>query len=127
MAYDLHIERAGGLPIALSEWRAAVGVTDGVRLFAAPAHTIKNPKTGEMISIAAREGDAEVLFPDGVWRSVFRWCGESAVFASRFSPTETSHPIWRSAVALASRLGSVIRGDQGETYNFQTGKVASIR
>ena len=112
MAYDLHIERADETPIALSDWRAAVEATEGVRLFAAAAHTITNPKTGEVISIGAREGDTEVLFPDGEWVSVFRGRGESAVFAARFDPTETSHPAWRAAVALATGLGAVIRGDE---------------
>jgi hypothetical protein len=123
MAYDLHIERADETPIALSDWRAAVEATEGVRLFAAAAHTITNPKTGEVISIGAREGDTEVLFPDCEWVSVFRWRGESAVFAARFDPTETSHPAWRAAVALATSLGAVIRGDEGEVYDFETGEV----
>jgi hypothetical protein len=123
MAYDLHIARNGEQPIPLSEWRGAVESTDGVRMFAAAAHTITNPKTGEVISIGARDGDAEVLFPSGEWHSVFRWRGESAVFAARFAPTETSHPVWRAAVALATRLGAVIRGDEGEVYDMQTGKV----
>ena len=124
MAYDLHIARDEDLPIALSEWRAAVESTDGARMFAAAAHTITNPKTGEVISIGARDGDAEVLFPDGEWHSVFRWQGESAVFAARFAPTETSHPVWKAAVALATRLGALIRGDEGEVYDMQTGEVA---
>ena len=70
MAYDLHIERADERPIELSEWRTAVEASEGVRLFAPAAHAFTNPKTGEVISIAAREGDAEVLFPDGKWVSV---------------------------------------------------------
>ena len=126
MAYDLHIERTGGQPIALGEWRAAIESTDGVRWFAAAAHTITNPKTGEVISLAARDGDAEVLFPGGKWHSVFRWDGESAVFAVRFNPTETSHPVWKAAVALAGCLGAVIRGDGGEVYDLQTGKVTDV-
>ena len=113
MAYDLHIERDEKRPISLSEWRAAIESTEGVRLFSARAHTITSPQTGEAISIGAREGDAEVLFPGSEWRSVFRWRGESAAFPARFAPTETSHPVWRAAVALATRLGAVIRGDEG--------------
>jgi len=123
MAYDLHIARDKDLPIALSEWRGAVESTDGARMFVAAAHTITNPKTGEVISIGARDGDAEVLFPGGEWHSVFRWRGESAVFSARFDPAETSHPVWRAAVALAARLEAVIRGDEGEVYDFQTGEV----
>lgn len=120
MGYDLHIERDNGLPIALSEWRAAVESTDGVRLDAAATHTFTNPKTGAVLSIGASDGDTEVLFPDGAWHAVFRWCGESAVYSARF---ETSHPVWRAAVALATRLGARIRGDEGQAYDFQTGKV----
>src|SRR5262249_37662394 len=111
MAYDLHIERADESPIALGEWRTAVEAIGGVRLFAPDEHTITNPETGEVISIVAREGDTEVLFPDGEWVSVFRWRDHSAVFAARFTPTETSHPVWQAAVALATCLGAVIRGD----------------
>jgi hypothetical protein len=124
MAYDLHIERADESPIALSEWRAAVEATEGVRLFAAAEHTITNPKTGEVISIGARDGDTEVFIPDlGEWHFVFRWCGESAAFTVRFDPAETPHPAWRPAVALATRLGAVIRGDEGEVYDFHTSEV----
>ena len=123
MAYDLHIERAGEQPLTLNEWLAAVGATEGLRLFAAAARTVTNPQTGEVISIRASEGDAEVLFPDGERRSVFRWRGQSAVFAVRFDPTETSHPVWRAAVSLATHLEAVIRGDEGEVYDFQTGEV----
>jgi hypothetical protein len=123
MGYDLHIERADGSPIALSEWQSAVQATEDVRLFDAAAHTITNPKTGEVINIGAREGDTEVFFPNsGEWHSVFRWRGESAVFAASFDPTETSHPTWKAAVHLATRLESVIRGDGGEVYNFETGE-----
>jgi hypothetical protein len=122
MAYDLHIQRTEAIPLA--EWQAAVSATNGVRLFAAKAHTFTNPKTGEVIGMVAREGDTEVFFPDaGEWHSVFRWHGESASFAARFSPTETSHPVWKAAVALATHLGAVILGDEGEAYDFQTGEV----
>jgi len=130
MAYDLHIERTGDnpdsdpTPIPLADWSAAVAATEGVRLFAAQAHTITNPKTGELISIPTREGDAEVFFPDsGQWHSVFRWRGDSAVFARRFDPGDASHPVLAAAVALASRLGAVIRGDEGEIYDLHTGEI----
>jgi hypothetical protein len=132
MAYDFHIERkrdspdSNLTPISLAECRAAVAATEGVRLFAARAHTITNPKTGEVISIPAREGDAEVFFSDGgQWHSVFRWRGDSAVFAGRVDPRDTSHPVWVAAVALATYLSAVIRGDRGEIYDLQTGEIIS--
>lgn len=125
MAYDLRIERLAGspdtdpTPILLGEWSAAVAATEGVRLFAADAHTITNPKTGEVISIPIRQGDAEVFFPDtGQWHSVFRWRGGSAAFTGRFDPGDSSHPVWAIAIALASRVG-----DEGEIYDLQTGEI----
>ena len=126
MAYNLHIERVYGRSIALSEWHSAVEATEGVRLSAADAHIITNPSTREIISISSRDGDAEVLFPDGQWHSVLRWRGTSAVFAARFDPGKASDPTWRAAVALATRLGAVICGDDGEAYDFETGETPDV-
>ena len=124
MAYSLHLERKDR-PISLSEWRAAVEATDGVRLHDADKHSAANPRTGEKITIRARSGDAEVFFPDsGRWHWVFLWSRSKAVFAARFVPSETSDPAWRAAVALASRLGATIRGDEGETYDLETGRAS---
>jgi len=73
------------------------------------------------------EGDAEVYFPkDGKWVPVFRWTGESASFAARFEPGDVSHPVWKTAVALASRLAAVIRGDEGEIYDLETGEIVDV-
>ena len=125
MAYYLHIERADESPIAFSEWRDAVEATEGVRLYTAAAHTGINPQTGEVLSMRSGEGDTEVFFPEeSEWGSIFIWRGESAVFAARFETTETSHPVWRAAVALATLLGAIIRGDEGEVYDPKTGNVA---
>jgi hypothetical protein len=127
MAYDLHIKRADASPIALSEWLAAVKAIEGLRLFSAAEHTITNPKTGEVISVDAQVGDAEVFFPDtGEWHSVFRWHGKSAVFTARFDPTKTSNSAWKAAVALATRLGALILGDEGEIYDFQSGVAIDV-
>jgi hypothetical protein len=124
MAHDLHIERPDGLLIPLSEWRAAVEATEGVRLFTADRHTMTIPDTGQVVNTRAREGDAEVFFRDsGEWRFVFRWFEGAAAFKPRFELTETAHPVWRAAVALATRLGAVIRGDEGESYDFHTGEM----
>lgn len=123
MAYDLHIERADESPISLWQWSEAVAATEGVRFFLGRTHTVTIPETGEVISERAREGDTEVFLPDsGEWHPVFRWRGDGAVFAASFGPTRTSHPVWRAAVALARRLGAGIRGDEGETYNLETGE-----
>src|SRR5437762_1505330 len=68
VAYELHIERlpltdeGERTPISSDEWKAALSATEGVRLCPPGAHTITNPKTGEVISIPRRDGDAEVYF-----------------------------------------------------------------
>jgi hypothetical protein len=129
MAYYLHIERAGDdpdsepRPIPLEEWCAAVVATKRVRLFAAQAHTATNPKTGEIISVRANVGDLEVYFADdNCWHAAIYWHeGSAAIPARRFQPGDTSNPVWVAAVDLASYLGAVIRGDEGEVYDLQTG------
>jgi hypothetical protein len=125
MAYCLHIEREDEVHIEVAEWQAAVEKTEGVRIPFVAAHTGINPLTGEVLRMQANEGDAEVFFPDEQeWQSIFRWYGQSAIFAARFETTETSHPIWMAAMALATHLGAVIRGDEGEIYDLETGKIS---
>ncbi|MCW1885235.1 hypothetical protein OKA04_10890 [Luteolibacter flavescens] len=122
MAYHLHIAKADESEIASDAWQAAVIETEGIRLLAADAQTITNPATGEVIRLRASEGDAEVFFPDqDRWHLVFRWRGNSAAFDARLA--ETDHPVWEAAVALATALGAIIRGDEGEAYDLQSAKV----
>lgn len=122
MAYNLHIEKADKSTLELEDWQAAVTATEGIRLLATDAHTSTNPATGEAIRINAREGDAEIFFPDlDKWQTAFRWSGESAAFDARFA--ETGHPVWKAAVAVATCLGASIRGDEGEAYDLQSGAV----
>ena len=133
MAYELHIERCllsdGGEPtsIPLDEWKSALSTTEGVRLCPPGANSLTKPKTGEVISIPKRDGDAEVYFSDErVWRPVFRWFKGAAHVNARFEPGDSSHPVWRATVALASRLGAVIRGDDGEVCDLETGEVIDV-
>jgi len=130
MAYEIHIERfplnedGEPTPIPLDDWKAALSATEGVRLCPPGDNTITNPKTGEVISIPRRDGDAEVYFSDErAWRPVFRWFEGAAHVNAIFETGDSSHPVWVAAVALASRLGAVIRGDEGEVYDLQTGEV----
>ena len=130
MPYNLHIERtsrpsgAMRMPISLQEWRAAVISTKGVRLFSGEVHPAKNPVSGEALGIPTFEGDVEVFFPaDGAWHPVFHWRHGLAKFAACFEPGDMSSPVWAAAVALASSLGAVIRGAEGETYDLRTGEV----
>jgi hypothetical protein len=130
MAYELHIERRRLAliiqreSIPLDDWKAALSATEGVRLCPPGANIFTNPKTGEIISIPRRDGDAEVYFSDErVWHPVFRWFEGAAHVNAKFEPGDSSQPVWVAAVALAARLGAVIRGDDGESYDLQTGEV----
>src|SRR5262245_14741591 len=70
------------------------------------------------------EGDAEVFFPsDDRWYPVFTWFEGSASFAVRLDPADASNPVWAVGVSLATRLGAVIQGDEGELYDLRTGQL----
>lgn len=129
MAYELHIERlpindeGDPTPIPLEQWKAALLATEGVRLCPQGVHTITNPKTGEVIGIPRRDGDAEVYFPEvQAWHPVFRWFEGAAHVNAKFKPGDSLHPVWLATVGLASQLGAVVRGDDGEFYDLQTGE-----
>ena len=130
MAYELHIERlplndeGEPTPIPLGDWKAALAATKGVRLCPPGVYSITNPMTGEVISMPLQDGDAEIYFPDArAWYPAFGWFEGAAQFKAMFEPGDSSHPVWAAAVALASRLGAVIRGDDGEVYDLRTGKI----
>jgi hypothetical protein len=40
-------------------------------------------------------------------------------------PDNVSDPVWQIAAALASHLDAIIRGDEGEIDDLNTGKVIS--
>jgi hypothetical protein len=135
MPYYLYIERVGDdpdsepSPIPLEEWRAAVVATKGVRLFAGHAHSATIPSTGDVISIRANAGDVEVYFAedhrwDAGWDAAIYWHkGRAGIPTRRLQPGDKSNPVWVAAVDLASYLGAVIRGEEGEFYDLQTGKM----
>jgi len=129
MAYKLDIIKPErdkfGLaePISLADWKEAVSAIEGLRLHPPQVLTGHNPKTGAAVNILQGDGDVEVYFPaEQAWRRVFRWHRRSARFIIHSAPGDTSHPDWAAAVALASRLGVVIRGELKEIYDLQTGK-----
>jgi len=93
-------------------------------LFAGEAHIGTAPTTNHVIRISAGKGDAEVFFADdGRWYPVFHWFEGSIAFKASVQPGDTSHPVWTAAVELASHLDAVIRGDDGELYDLQTGQM----
>jgi hypothetical protein len=121
MGYSIHIRRrdagAQDSAIALSEWRAVVERTEGIRM-AEGDYQITNPKTGELIRIRNRGGDAEVFFSrEATWRRVFRWSEGHISFAA---PRDFDLPtcfIRRLAADLARALDARLVGEEGETYD----------
>jgi len=111
-------------PISLDDWKTAVCATANVRLCGPDPHSVTNSNTGDAISFLKRDGGVDVYFPDeNTWRPVFRWFDGAAHVNARFEPGDRSCPVWTAMVALASRLGAAVRGDDGETYDLQTGEV----
>jgi len=124
MAYELHIEKKSGA-IRLEDWESAVAGLHGVR-FCSSDHMITNPESGEVISVPRNEGDVAVYFSeDKTWRPTFYWFNGRISFKAMLLPDNTSDPSWQAAIALASRLDAIIRGDEGEVYDLTTGKVIS--
>jgi hypothetical protein len=133
MAYALHIERPASKaaekssPIPLDDWKRALSSVEGVRLCVQKDYAITIPGTGEVLSIPHRDGDAEVYFPDEQkWHAVFNWFNGSATFKADMALEHLPNPIWTVAVALASQLGAVIRGDGGEQYDLRTGELVRV-
>ena len=109
--------------IPLEDWKKAVLAIEGVRLRPPRVLKGKNPKTGAEISILSGDGDVEVYFPaEQMWHLVFRWRGGKPSFTVKFTLGDLTHPAWATAVALASCLGVLIRGEKGEVYDLGTGK-----
>lgn len=125
MAYELHIERPKG-EIALAEWKLAITGIEGVKLYSGDG-TIKNPKTGEAIRLANTEGGAELYAPGSREPlSFFLWHNGRISFKPKLAAGKISDHLWQAATTLASRLHAVIRGDQGEIYDFETGKALPV-
>jgi hypothetical protein len=133
MSYELHIERLSASDpntveeIALARWKDAVAGTEGVRHRPPGLFSVTNPTTGEVLSIPTEDGDAEVYFPrEDKWHLVFRWRRGSASFKARPYVGDLSHPAWAAAVSLAETVDAVIRGDEGEVYDFETGEITEL-
>jgi hypothetical protein len=118
MGYAIHVTRRSPsgqtMPIALSEWRAVVERTTGVRM-ANGDFQATNPTTAEVIRILNVRG----LFPDGFNVAA---CVSLVTFRpiSFGAPRDFELPtsiIRRLAAGLARDLNASLIGDQGEIYD----------
>ena len=121
MGYNLHITRASdwieseSAPIAIDEWKRAVASVPGIRLDDS-ALVVTNPKTGEKISLAVRDGDVAV-FLDGEWFKVFHYREGRITFKpGPVNFDDPKDPVAAAAIGLARILGANIVGDEGEIY-----------
>jgi len=112
MAYGLHIERKND--IELAEWQSAVQSSADARLDESE-NPATNPATGEKIVVPGLAGAAAVHI-NGQWVKVFRWRKGKVTFNAPAS-TSSKDPVMAVALALASVLFAVIRGDEGEVYD----------
>ena len=133
MGYELHIKRVseagheGGARISREEWEEAVASESNLRIDST-ATVVRNPRTGETISVSAGEADVAVLIPargilkllgiDGRWVRVFRFSRGRATFRGSAALESPGHPVRKAAASLASRLGAAIVGDDGERYDW---------
>lgn len=125
MAYRLHIEREAR-EISLEEWLSALESVAGVRQQADDT-VATNPRSGEEIRIARRNGDAEVLISTGGFLGLGRreeWCPAFSFFNGRASfeaardIQSPKNPVRRAAARLAVALNARIIGDEGERYSW---------
>ena len=111
MPVELHIERQN--PIRLEEWKAVLSETVGASLDCKDAVTT-NPKTGETITIQARDGNATISIPGRTTPVFLRWYEGTATFRL---PDEWDDPnaVVRSVLGkLAGQLKARIVNDDGE-------------
>jgi hypothetical protein len=125
MAYALHIERNSN-PISLEEWSTAVKEIEGIRL-AEGSVEIKNPKTGEIISMPSSPGDVSVLFRSKgflslgkkqEWLHCIRFFKGRGSFNAAPGIESPDNPVHMTAVRLAKSLGAQIVGEEGEPYQW---------
>src|SRR5215471_4677163 len=109
MSYTIHIERQE--PISLAEWLELVRTRTDLRLREAD-HSIRNPQTGELITIRRAEGETEVLAGDK-WVSGFRWRKSGTIaFEAPHDFDEPENVIRRVALELAKTLSGSLVGEE---------------
>ena len=121
MGYTITIQRDP--PFTLEEWQRLVSSRQDLRLRDAP-YTPQNPVTGEVLSMTAAPGDAELLL-DGQWVPCFTWRrGQpatgwpgSAVFDAPTDFGDPHSPLRVVARDLANVLGARLVGEEDEEYD----------
>jgi len=120
MGYSLHIERERDEfgdpdpPITLAEWKQAIETIPALRLATGPV-VLRNPKTGNELTIDTGGARAEACLDGTSWVGVFFWYpSERVSFRAPSGPRRDQ--VMQLARTLARALGAWIVGDEGEVY-----------
>jgi len=124
MAYELHIEREGGIPLA--EWRQALADEPNAR--ETNSDSVAHAPDGAEIRISSSPGDAEIAAPRSllatwlgrpqVWQYALRYTNGRVSFKPAFDIDNPRQSERRVIASLAKRLNATIVGDEGEEYDW---------
>ena len=121
MSYTIHIERCDATgareAIGESEWSAAIEANHILR-FRVEDFSVRNPQTGELISIKTSGYDAELFCQETEeWIPTFFWSPAGIIsFGASDDFGDREAPLRLVASALARSLNASLRGDEGEIY-----------
>lgn len=99
-------------PISLEEWHAVVASDASLRDRGQP-YAATNPKSGELLNIAASEADAEIQV-SGEWIPLLRWRRGALVAEYRAEFEAPSNPVRLKLSEVARRLNAVLGTDAGD-------------
>lgn len=125
MAYTLHIER--DTAISLKEWRDVIQSIEGIKIDNSDFE-VRNPKTGEVISMGSSDGgDVAILFESkGIlgfgkkkkWEKCISFSNGVGSFNANNDIENTDNPLHKAVTAIVSKLSAKIVGDEGEIYQW---------
>ena len=123
MAYEIHIQRittddstGSDSSFTLDEWKSFVESTESLR-FTSKAVAVTNPATGEKIwAFPKGYGNTEMLI-ENEWLPVFRWRDGTISFNGQPSFEDGADPVRKIVAQIATQLGAVVVGDDGENYD----------
>ena len=124
MAYELLIWKDEG--ISLEEWEQAVNNCPLTKIDCSDIQGV-NPRTGEVIVVGGKKGDAAVKFSEGgflgigakvTWEKVFRFASSYGSFNYSESMELPDNQVRIAAAELAKLLGARILGEGDEEYNW---------
>jgi hypothetical protein len=109
---ELIIERADYLTISIDEWRQLVTSDPDLRFRTEPYCAV-NPQTGDRIVVPPAEADTE-LHSSESWEPFLWFDGGRLALGYRDRFDDPQIPVRLKIVAIAQRLGAVVRSDASD-------------